>query len=55
MEVDSSIKIDPNLDGKKVRVVGRMTYKTMYFPDMKVENGPAYSFKFELYSIEAVE
>ncbi len=55
LEVHPEIKIDPALVGKKVKATGLMTYKTMYFPNMPVENGPAFSFKFQLYAIEAQE
>ncbi len=51
LDIHPSLKIDDELVGKKVRVVGRMTYETMSMPN-SVET--LYQFKLELYSIEAL-
>ena len=55
IDVDSSIKIKDELIDQKVRLTGKMTYQTMYFEGMSAKDGPAYSFKFELYSIELLK
>ncbi|MBJ9372292.1 hypothetical protein [Acinetobacter sp. TGL-Y2] len=49
--VHPSLKIDDDLVGKEVRAIGRMTYETMSMPN-SIET--LYSFKLELYTIEAI-
>lgn len=49
--VHPSLNIDDNLVGKEVRAIGRMTYETMSMPN-SIET--LYSFKLELYAIEAI-
>jgi hypothetical protein len=49
--VHPNLKIDDDLVEKEVRAIGRMTYETMSMPN-SIE--PLYSFKLELYAIEAV-
>lgn len=55
LEIAPSIKFDKKLLNKKVKANGRLTYKTMYFPDQDSLSGPAYSFKFELYTIASMD